>query len=284
MPGDGKFGSRSRLGCGPGKGVQGAVALGMGKEQELLEAARTGHLPAVEKLLSGKRLSSGFGGGGGGGGGSSGSSGGGGGGLGSSSHPLSSLLRWVTRRGRTAGWRSPLPRPSPGAPERSGRLRPGRVALLGARVEDRRPTGPGAPVQVRAAPGSHILTRLRRMVGVPGWQPPPHGTARLHPRPLSGASCRISQATLERRNIYLKSPSPRAETPTPCRIPPLPRRKFSWFPSFGNLEPSTLLRRTWLLLLILKLCLDLSRSEWCSFSPSRVCSSNSSSLSGASLD
>ncbi|XP_077911586.1 ankyrin repeat and SAM domain-containing protein 1A isoform X5 [Halichoerus grypus] len=63
----------------------------MGKEQELLEAARTGHLPAVEKLLSGKRLSSGFGGGGGGGG-SSGSSGGGGGGLGSSSHPLSSLL------------------------------------------------------------------------------------------------------------------------------------------------------------------------------------------------
>ncbi|XP_070274825.1 ankyrin repeat and SAM domain-containing protein 1A isoform X3 [Myotis yumanensis] len=62
----------------------------MGKEQELLEAARTGHLPAVEKLLSGKRLSSGFGGGGGGSGGGSG--GGGGGGLGSSSHPLSSLL------------------------------------------------------------------------------------------------------------------------------------------------------------------------------------------------
>uniref|UniRef100_A0A8C7B2Z6 Ankyrin repeat and sterile alpha motif domain containing 1A n=1 Tax=Neovison vison TaxID=452646 RepID=A0A8C7B2Z6_NEOVI len=61
----------------------------MGKEQELLEAARTGHLPAVEKLLSGKRLSSGFGGGGGGG---SSGSGGGGGGLGSSSHPLSSLL------------------------------------------------------------------------------------------------------------------------------------------------------------------------------------------------
>ncbi|XP_069344750.1 ankyrin repeat and SAM domain-containing protein 1A isoform X3 [Eulemur rufifrons] len=62
----------------------------MGKEQELLEAARTGHLPAVEKLLSGKRLSSGFGGGGGGGG--SGGGGSGGGGLGSSSHPLSSLL------------------------------------------------------------------------------------------------------------------------------------------------------------------------------------------------
>ncbi|XP_062997553.1 ankyrin repeat and SAM domain-containing protein 1A isoform X2 [Elgaria multicarinata webbii] len=63
----------------------------MGKEQELLEAARTGNLPAVEKLLSGKRLSSGFGSGGGGGGGS-GSSGGGGGGSGSSGHPLSSLL------------------------------------------------------------------------------------------------------------------------------------------------------------------------------------------------
>uniref|UniRef100_A0A8D0B6Y4 Ankyrin repeat and sterile alpha motif domain containing 1A n=1 Tax=Salvator merianae TaxID=96440 RepID=A0A8D0B6Y4_SALMN len=65
----------------------------MGKEQELLEAARTGNLQAVEKLLSGKRLSSGFGSGGssgssgGGGGGGSGSSGGGGGG-----HPLSSLL------------------------------------------------------------------------------------------------------------------------------------------------------------------------------------------------
>ncbi|XP_069930267.1 ankyrin repeat and SAM domain-containing protein 1A isoform X12 [Oryctolagus cuniculus] len=64
----------------------------MGKEQELLEAARTGHLPAVEKLLSGKRLSSGFGGGGGGSSGGSGGGGGGGGGLGSSSHPLSSLL------------------------------------------------------------------------------------------------------------------------------------------------------------------------------------------------
>ncbi|XP_036024168.1 ankyrin repeat and SAM domain-containing protein 1A isoform X5 [Onychomys torridus] len=63
----------------------------MGKEQELLEAARTGHLPAVEKLLSGKRLSSGFGGGGGGGSGGGGG-GSGGGGLGSSSHPLSSLL------------------------------------------------------------------------------------------------------------------------------------------------------------------------------------------------
>ncbi|XP_059573244.1 ankyrin repeat and SAM domain-containing protein 1A isoform X8 [Alligator mississippiensis] len=59
----------------------------MGKEQELLEAARTGNLPAVEKLLSGKRLSSGFGSGGGSAGGGGGSGGGGGGG-----HPLSSLL------------------------------------------------------------------------------------------------------------------------------------------------------------------------------------------------
>uniref|UniRef100_A0A8B9M488 SAM domain-containing protein n=1 Tax=Accipiter nisus TaxID=211598 RepID=A0A8B9M488_9AVES len=58
----------------------------MGKEQELLEAARTGNLPAVEKLLSGKRLSSGFGGSGGGGGG------GGGSGSGGVGHPLSSLL------------------------------------------------------------------------------------------------------------------------------------------------------------------------------------------------
>ncbi|XP_075299228.1 ankyrin repeat and SAM domain-containing protein 1A isoform X9 [Opisthocomus hoazin] len=68
----------------------------MGKEQELLEAARTGNLPAVEKLLSGKRLSSGFGGSGGsgGGGGSAGGGGGGGGGGGSGGvgHPLSSLL------------------------------------------------------------------------------------------------------------------------------------------------------------------------------------------------
>lgn len=92
MPGDGKFGSRAGSAAAPGCGVQGAASRGMGKEQELLEAARTGHLPAVEKLLSGKRLSSGFGGGGGGGG-SSGGSGGGSGGLGSSSHPLSSLLR-----------------------------------------------------------------------------------------------------------------------------------------------------------------------------------------------
>ncbi|XP_019113529.1 ankyrin repeat and SAM domain-containing protein 1A isoform X3 [Larimichthys crocea] len=62
----------------------------MGKEQELLEAARTGNLAAVEKLLSGKRQSAGTG---------SGSSGTGGygnsGGHGASSHPLSSLLRNV---------------------------------------------------------------------------------------------------------------------------------------------------------------------------------------------
>ncbi|XP_053943480.1 ankyrin repeat and SAM domain-containing protein 1A isoform X7 [Cuculus canorus] len=65
----------------------------MGKEQELLEAARTGNLPAVEKLLSGKRLSSGFGGSGGGGGsGFAGGSGGGSGGSGGVGHPLSSLL------------------------------------------------------------------------------------------------------------------------------------------------------------------------------------------------
>ncbi|XP_069046357.1 ankyrin repeat and SAM domain-containing protein 1A isoform X4 [Lepisosteus oculatus] len=61
----------------------------MGKEQELLEAARTGNLAAVEKLLSGKRQSAGIGGGSSGGGGSGG---GGGGGHSSSSHPLSSLL------------------------------------------------------------------------------------------------------------------------------------------------------------------------------------------------
>ncbi|XP_064154922.1 ankyrin repeat and SAM domain-containing protein 1A-like isoform X2 [Anguilla rostrata] len=59
----------------------------MGKEQELLEAARTGNLAAVEKLLSGKRQSAGAGGGSSGTGGSSGS-----GGHSSSSHPLSSLL------------------------------------------------------------------------------------------------------------------------------------------------------------------------------------------------
>ncbi|KAM4571215.1 ankyrin repeat and SAM domain-containing protein 1A isoform 7-T7 [Fundulus diaphanus] len=57
----------------------------MGKEQELLDAARTGNLAAVEKLLPGKRQSAG---------GSSGSAGIGnsGGGHGASSHPLSSLL------------------------------------------------------------------------------------------------------------------------------------------------------------------------------------------------
>ncbi|XP_013865971.1 ankyrin repeat and SAM domain-containing protein 1A isoform X9 [Austrofundulus limnaeus] len=56
----------------------------MGKEQELLDAARTGNLAAVEKLLSGKRQSTG---------GLSGTAGGGNsGGHGASSHPLSSLL------------------------------------------------------------------------------------------------------------------------------------------------------------------------------------------------
>uniref|UniRef100_A0A3B4XE11 Ankyrin repeat and sterile alpha motif domain containing 1A n=1 Tax=Seriola lalandi dorsalis TaxID=1841481 RepID=A0A3B4XE11_SERLL len=59
----------------------------MGKEQELLEAARTGNLAAVEKLLSGKRQSAGTGSGSSGTGGSSNS-----GGHGASSHPLSSLL------------------------------------------------------------------------------------------------------------------------------------------------------------------------------------------------
>ncbi|XP_051961885.1 ankyrin repeat and SAM domain-containing protein 1A-like isoform X2 [Xyrauchen texanus] len=59
----------------------------MGKEQELLEAARTGNLAAVEKLLSGKRQSAGLGSAGGGGSsGNIGSSGH------SASHPLSSLL------------------------------------------------------------------------------------------------------------------------------------------------------------------------------------------------
>ncbi|XP_034028760.1 ankyrin repeat and SAM domain-containing protein 1A isoform X2 [Thalassophryne amazonica] len=59
----------------------------MGKEQELLEAARTGNLAAVEKLLSGKRQSAGAGSGSFGTGGSAIS-----GGHGASSHPLSSLL------------------------------------------------------------------------------------------------------------------------------------------------------------------------------------------------
>uniref|UniRef100_A0A8K9VCH6 Ankyrin repeat and sterile alpha motif domain containing 1A n=1 Tax=Oncorhynchus mykiss TaxID=8022 RepID=A0A8K9VCH6_ONCMY len=58
----------------------------MGKEQELLEAARTGNLAAVEKLLSGKRQSTGSGSGSSGTGGSSNISGH------NASHPLSSLL------------------------------------------------------------------------------------------------------------------------------------------------------------------------------------------------
>ncbi|KAA0706802.1 hypothetical protein E1301_Tti002122 [Triplophysa tibetana] len=62
----------------------------MGKEQELLEAARTGNLAAVEKLLSGKRQSAGSGAAGG-----VGSSGNVGSGGHSSSHPLSSLLSGI---------------------------------------------------------------------------------------------------------------------------------------------------------------------------------------------
>ncbi|XP_043985026.1 ankyrin repeat and SAM domain-containing protein 1A-like isoform X1 [Gambusia affinis] len=58
----------------------------MGKEQELLDAARTGNLAAVEKLLPGKRQSAGGSSGSAGSGNSSGSS------HGASSHPLSSLL------------------------------------------------------------------------------------------------------------------------------------------------------------------------------------------------
>ncbi|KAM9444851.1 ankyrin repeat and SAM domain-containing protein 1A isoform 3-T3 [Clarias gariepinus] len=72
----------------------------MGKEQELLEAARTGNVAAVEKLLSGKRATSGGssgGGSGGGGGGGFGIGGGAGhgasgGGHSASAHALSSLL------------------------------------------------------------------------------------------------------------------------------------------------------------------------------------------------
>ncbi|MEQ2157988.1 Ankyrin repeat and SAM domain-containing protein 1A [Goodea atripinnis] len=59
----------------------------MGKEQELLDAARTGNLAAVEKLLSGKRQSAGGSYGSAGSGNSGGSSS-----HGASSHPLSSLL------------------------------------------------------------------------------------------------------------------------------------------------------------------------------------------------
>ncbi|MFT7812925.1 ankyrin repeat and SAM domain-containing protein 1A-like isoform X1 [Arapaima gigas] len=60
----------------------------MGKEQELLEAARTGNLAAVEKLLSGKRPPAGISVGSSGGGGASGGGVGGGGG----GHGFSSLL------------------------------------------------------------------------------------------------------------------------------------------------------------------------------------------------
>lgn len=78
----------------------------MGKEQELLEAARIGNLAAVEKLLSGKRQSTGIGGGSSGTAGSSSS-----GGHSSSSH-LSNLLRYgkteanKTRRRARVNWAS----------------------------------------------------------------------------------------------------------------------------------------------------------------------------------
>lgn len=67
----------------------------MGKEQELLEAARTGNVAAVEKLLSGKRATSGGGGGGGGGFGGGGAGHGSSGGSvhSASAHALSNLLR-----------------------------------------------------------------------------------------------------------------------------------------------------------------------------------------------
>ena len=95
---------------------------------------------------------------------------------------------------------------------------PSPACLLGPQ-RDRGSGGPGG-VGLRGAPGlgqaaqgargasagprgvrlsSSRLTRQRRMVGVPRWQPPPHGTAGLHPRPLLGASCCISQATLEQK-------------------------------------------------------------------------------------
>ena len=75
----------------------------MGKEQELLEAARTGNLAAVEKLLSGKRQSSSSGGVSGSSSGGSGERGSGERGAGSQHHggghsshgaALSSLLRY----------------------------------------------------------------------------------------------------------------------------------------------------------------------------------------------
>lgn len=90
--GGGGGGGASRIFCLPG--LVCLCLADMGKEQELLEASRTGNVAAVEKLLSGKRATSGgggFGGGGGGGGGSGhGSSGGG---HSASAHALSSLLR-----------------------------------------------------------------------------------------------------------------------------------------------------------------------------------------------
>lgn len=226
MPGDGKFGSQSRLSSGPGKGVQGVVTLGMGKEQELLEAARTGHLPAVEKLLSGKRLSSGFGGGGGGGGSGGGS--GGGGGLGSSSHPLSSLLRWVTRRGREATTRSPLHRLPLGSLESSRVLRPGWGGFSGC---------PGAKAGGPRGKGRRRGSERRRalLVSRPDSAAKNGGSAQVaasaawhspaSPSPAIG--CQLSCLTSHFRAIYVyfKSPSPPAETPTSCRISRLPWRK-----------------------------------------------------------
>ncbi|MCI4382147.1 hypothetical protein PGIGA_G00260300 [Pangasianodon gigas] len=49
------FNSDPPLSPGPGPGLTVTARLGMGKEQELLEAARTGNVLLVEKLLSGKR-------------------------------------------------------------------------------------------------------------------------------------------------------------------------------------------------------------------------------------
>lgn len=83
----------------------------MGKEQELLEASRTGNVAAVEKLLSGKRATSGGGGGGFGGGGFGGGGtghGSSGGGHSASAHALSSLLRYETRLARKANQKERL--------------------------------------------------------------------------------------------------------------------------------------------------------------------------------
>lgn len=135
---------------------------------------------------------------------------------------------------------------------------PGRgQAARGARGAGAGPRGVGLS-------SSPVLTGLRRIVGVPRLQSPPHGIARASP---SGASCCISQATLGGKDVYFESPSSPAETPTPWRIARFPWKKFCRFHSLGNLEPSTRLCRTWLLLFILKSSLGLSRSK-CYLSPS----------------